>query len=394
MSERGASTEVLVVGGGVIGCSIAYHLARQGREVLVLDRADLAAEPAASWASAGGVRSQGQDGAEAALARAALARWPLLPAELGAEIGYRQGGHLLVAESEAEAAELVGFVARQQALSFADVRLVDRHEALNIAPGLGAQVLAGSFNPSAGQADPVATTRAFADAARRLGARFWTNTACRDLERAADGVVGARTERGAVRAQQVVLAAGAWSRALALSAGVDLPVRAVALQAVRSTPAAPGALVPVLGALGRALSLRQLPGGAFLVGGGWLADVTPDGQSYRLRAQRQEANWATACAVFPPLAGQQIEWAWGGLQAQVIDDLPLIGGLAGLPGLTLAFGSWFGFALAPAIGQGVANLLAGLPTPELDALRPDRLAQLDSAEAAAFLVAPVEGDAT
>lgn len=393
MSKRGLSTEVLVIGGGVLGSSIAYHLARQGREVLVLDRAELASEPAASWASAGGVRSQGQDPAEAALARLALARWPGLPGELGAEIGYRQGGHLLVAESDGEAAELVGFVARQQSLGFADVRLVDRHEALSIAPGLGAQVLAGSFNPSAGQADPARTTRAFADAAQRLGARFWTSTVCHSLVRAANGVAGAHTERGPVRAEQTVLAAGAWSRALALSAGVDLPVRAVALQALRSTPAAPGALVPVLGALGRALSLRQLPGGAFLVGGGWLADVTPAG-SYRLRARGPLGNWATACAVFPALAGQQIERAWGGLQAHVIDDLPLVGGLAARPGLTLALGSWFGFALAPAIGQSVANLLAGLPAPELDALRPDRLAQLDPAEAAAFLAAPEAGEAS
>lgn len=393
MRDSSTSTEVLVIGGGVLGCSIAYHLARQGREVLLLDRAKLAAEPAASWASAGGVRSQGQDPAEAALARIALARWPGLPAELGAEIGYRQGGHLLVAESDAEAAELADFVARQQALGFADVRLVDRHEAQSIAPGLGAQVRAGSFNPAAGQADPARTTRAFADAAQRLGTRFWTNTACQGLVRDSNGVVGARTERGQVRAKQTVLAAGAWSRALALSAGVDLPVRAVALQALRSTPAAPGALAPVLGALGRALSLRQLPGGAFLVGGGWLADVTPAG-SYRLRAQAPQANWATACAVFPPLAGQQIERAWGGLQAHVIDDLPLIGGLAGAPGLTLALGSWFGFALAPAIGQSVANLLAGLPALELDALRPDRLAQVDPAEAAAFLAAPAAGDAS
>ena len=98
--------------------------------------------------------------------------------------------------------------------------------------------------------------------------------------------------------------------------------------------------------------------------------------------------------MFPALAGQQIERAWGGLQAHVIDDLPLVGGLAARPGLTLALGSWFGFALAPAIGQSVANLLAGLPAPELDALRPDRLAQLDPAEAAAFLAAPEAGEAS
>ena len=76
MPNTAASVEVLVVGGGVIGSSIAYHIDRQGRNVLVVERNEIAVEPAASWASAGGVRPQGLEPAEAALARAALARWP------------------------------------------------------------------------------------------------------------------------------------------------------------------------------------------------------------------------------------------------------------------------------------------------------------------------------
>ena len=76
------TVEVLVIGGGVIGSAIAYHVARQGRSVLVVERQEVAVEPAASWASAGGVRPEGADPPEAALARAALARWPTLAEEL------------------------------------------------------------------------------------------------------------------------------------------------------------------------------------------------------------------------------------------------------------------------------------------------------------------------
>ena len=97
MSYTTASVEVLVIGGGVTGSSIAYHVARQGRNVLVLERNEIAVEPAASWASAGGVRPQGLDLSEAALACAALARWPTLAEELEADLQYRQGGHLLLA---------------------------------------------------------------------------------------------------------------------------------------------------------------------------------------------------------------------------------------------------------------------------------------------------------
>jgi sarcosine oxidase, subunit beta len=220
MSHPAEHVEVLVIGGGVIGSSIAYHVARQGRNVLVVERHEVAEEPAESWASAGGVTPDwGQHPAEAALARAAIERWHTLAEELEADLQYRQGGHLLLAENEVEAAHLQTFVQRQHELGFADVSFVDRQEVFRLVPGLGEQVVAGSFSPADGQADPRLTTRAFANAARRHGAIYWTSTACLALQRVADRVVGAQTGCGHVQAEQIVLAAGAWSRELASSVG-------------------------------------------------------------------------------------------------------------------------------------------------------------------------------
>ena len=121
-------TEVAVIGGGVIGNAIAYSLARQGSQTLVIERAGIASEPAASWASAGGVRRQGRHPAEARLAIEAIKRWKTLEQELGADLHYRQAGQLLLAENDTDAEALVAFVQRQQALGFTDVRLVDRQE--------------------------------------------------------------------------------------------------------------------------------------------------------------------------------------------------------------------------------------------------------------------------
>ena len=388
MSQTAESVEVLVIGGGVIGSSIAYHVARQGRKVLVVERQEVAVEPAASWASAGGVRLWEQDPAEAALARVAIERWPSLAEELEADLHYRQGGNLLLAENEDEAEHLQSFVQRQHELGFADVSFVDRKAAFSLVPGLGEQVVAGSFSAASGQADPRLTTRAFANAAKRYGAIYWTRTECLALQRVADRVVGAQTGQGLVQAEQIVLAAGAWSRELASSVGIQLPLRMCALQVLLSTPAQPGVLQPVLSAVGRALSLKQLPDGALLLGGGWLGDPTPDGRSYTLRPASQQGNWATACELFPPVRKLRCVGAWGGLQAHSLDDLPFIGSFSGLVGLTLAFGSWYGFALAPAIGSFVADHLAGLPTPELDQLTPDRIAHFDPAQVAAFLAEP------
>src|SRR5215472_17782501 len=100
MSHGTESVEVLVLGGGVIGSSIAYHVARLGRTVLVVERQEIAVEPAASWASAGGIRLWEQDPPEAALARAAIERWPHLSEELEADLQYRKCGHLMLAENE------------------------------------------------------------------------------------------------------------------------------------------------------------------------------------------------------------------------------------------------------------------------------------------------------
>ena len=244
-----AHFDVAVIGGGVTGNSIAYSLARQGRQVVVIERSGIASEPAASWASAGGVRRQGRHPAEARLAIEAIERWKTLEQELEADLHYRQGGQLLLAENDAEAEELITFVQRQQSMGFTDVRLVDRQEVHQLVPGLSERVVAGSYSPSDGQADPPRTTRAFARAAQRAGATYWTGTAALSLSMSGAKVTGVRTERGEVESKHVVLAAGAWSDELALTVGLRLPIRTNALQMLLSTPARVGILRPVISAL-------------------------------------------------------------------------------------------------------------------------------------------------
>ncbi len=372
-----------------MGSSIAYHLARKGLQVLVVERWQVATEPVASWASAGGVRRQGRHPAEARLAIEAIARWPSLEQELEADLHYRQGGNLLLAESDHEAEELVTFVHRQQEYGFVDVLLLDRQAVCDLVPGLNERVVAGSYSSLDGQADPARTTRAFASAAQRHGAVYWTETRALNLLQQNGRIIGARVARTAfedIHARHVILATGAWSDELAATIGLHLPIRMSAFQMMLSSPAAPNLLRPVLSALGRNLSLKQLPDGSFLLGGGWPGVVSADRSSYTLLPASLDGNWTTACELFPAVAQQQRARAWCGLEAESIDEIPFVGAMPGWDGLTLALGfSGHGFALSPAVGRCVADQIMGLPTPELDGLRPDRIATFPSAQVAAFL---------
>ncbi len=388
-----ANIDILIIGGGVIGNSIAYHLSKQGRKVLVIDRSQIANSPAASWASAGGVRRQGRHHAEAKLAIDAIQRWKTLELELEADLHYRRGGNLLLAESDIEANQLSKFVDKQHEMGFADVQFVDRHEALSIVPGLTHRVEAGSYSPDDGQADPVLTTLAFAKAAQHHGATYRTGIYTSSLLVHNDHIVGAKTERGEIKAEHVILAAGAWSDELATTVGLRLPIRTRALQMILSTPLQSYRLEPVISSVSRVLSLKQLANGAFLLGGGWLGDPTPDRRSYIMRSTSIQGNWATAMELLPVVGGQQIARSWCGMEAQSIDDIPFIGQISGLNGLTIAIGfSGHGFALAPAIGRCVADQINGLSTPELEDLNPTRIAAFSSESIEAFISETIGAD--
>lgn len=388
-----ANIDILIIGGGVIGNSIAYHLAKQGRKVLVVDRLQIANSPSASWASAGGVRRQGRHHAEAKLAIDAIKHWKTLELELEADLGYRRGGNLLLAESDIEANQLSEFVHKQHEMGFTDVQFVDRKEVLSIVPGLNDRVEAGSYSPSDGQADPILTTLAFAKAAQNHGAIYWTGINTSSLLIHNNHIAGAITENGQVNAECVILAAGAWSDELAMTVGLRLPIRTRALQMILSTSLQSYRLEPVISAVSRVLSLKQVANGAFLLGGGWLGDPTPDRGSYTMRPSSIQGNWATAKELFPLVGDQQIARYWCGIEAQSIDDLPFIGQIPGLSGLTIAVGfSGHGFALAPAIGHCVADQINGLLTPELDELNPTRIAEFSSESIEAFISEAIGDD--
>lgn len=360
-------TSVVIIGGGLVGLSAAWHLGRADPtvRVTVLERATVGA--GASGASAAGVRAMGRDPAERAMALASLARWPDLDRELEGATGYRRGGGLRVTESATEQAEARDDVAAQQA-DGVSVELVDESDARRIVPGLASAVVGGVHCPIDGQADALATANAFATAARRVGATIDEGAAVASIRAERGRVVDVALENGRRSPCDVaIVAAGAWTAGLLAELGVRVPLVARGLQMLLTDPGA-AALVPVVGRVAGQLSLKQLAGGAYLIGGGWPGEI-PDESAGRGRVLDESVRGSLALArsVYTPLERHAVVQSWVGIEAFTPDGLPILGPVPGVEGVFVAAGfSGHGFALAPAVGDVLARLALGRdPLPHL-----------------------------
>lgn len=351
---------IVIVGGGLMGLSAAFHLRRDapGTRVTLLERAGAGA--AASGASAAGVRVMGRDPAERALALASLARWPDLHRELEGDLRYRRGGGLRLALDDETWRAAPGWVGEQRA-DGVPVEVVDATAARRLAPGIAGAARGGVWCPIDGHAGAMATVRAFASAARRLGATIEEGAGARALVVERGRAVAVERDDGKREGcDAAIVAAGAWSAALLAPLGVRLPLETRALQMLLTEPG-PQALAPVLGGFELTLSLKQLDDGAYLIGGGWPAAITDfAGNHHALIEESVQASLGVARAIYPPAGEQKLARGWAGLEAFTPDGLPIIGPIPGIDGLIVAAGfSGHGFALCPAVGDVLARLALG-----------------------------------
>jgi sarcosine oxidase subunit beta len=360
-----AGQEIAIIGGGVIGCSIAYHLARRGAKVVLIERDRLAAQ--ASGASAGGVRQNGRDPREMPLAIASIARWHTLEDELEADVEFRMGGQLVVTEDRSLIPQLQQMIADQQALGL-DIHFVDEGALRDLAPGLAPSITAGIHTDDDGQASAPMTTRAFGAAAERFGARILTGVTVTAITQSGGRVTGLETTAGPIACDWLVLAAGAWSPGLAFQIDIKLPIQTMALQMMATGPAEP-ILRQTVGALNRRLSLKQVPNGSFVIGGGWPGDADLAAGIGTTRMESIQGSIEHSSAVFPALAKLPLARTWIGIEALALDEVPILGPAPGFDNLTLATGfSGHGFALSPIIGQLLSEqIVDGAPSIPLDA---------------------------
>ncbi|CAN5513475.1 FAD-binding oxidoreductase [soil metagenome] len=381
----------LVIGGGLIGCAIAYYLASAGVKVMLVEKDQLNRQ--ASGQNAGSLHFQLEyrmiESGDAAARKAAEAMplhlhaqqaWRTLEDELGAPLGVVQHGGFMVAETSEQVERLGRKVALEREAGM-KIDLLDRAEVLAHVPGLGPAVVAAAFCPGEGKADPRRCTLAFAAAAARLGADVRARTGVAAMRREGQRWRVLFDDGNACLADNIVIAAGAWSGRVAQMAGVVLPVSPVGLTMTATVRTA-----PLLGHLiqhaGRRLSMKQTPEGNVLIGGGWPAvlqqtnGVIDLDRKPGLLPASLAGNLAAASAVLPAVASLQVLRVWTGIATLVADQLPLIGAVPKASGIFVAAGG-SGFTLGPTYARVLADQILGRPASfDVRAYDPQRFGSL------------------
>lgn len=355
MGRWKGTADVVIVGGGIMGASAAYHLALRGYTDTVILEKDLLAQ-ASTGLSAGGIRQQFSHPANIRLSQEAVAVFERFEETFGVEIDFRQVGYLFLAQSEAVWQEFLTNVQAQRAHGVS-VEILQPDEIRYRWPYLHVDDLrGGTFCPRDGYADPYTAAMGFAKSARRLGVRIEEQTKVTSIQVVGGRVQGVDTTRGPVVAPVVVDVAGPWGGEVARMAGLDLPVQPYRRQVFVTQAFAPiPKPVPMILDIEPAFYFRGEGPGVLM---GMSDPDEPTSYSTHVDYAFMERVVDAAIHRAPILEEAEILRGWGGLYAITPDDNPIIGPLPGADGLYCAIGfSGHGFQQAPTVGRILAELI-------------------------------------
>ena len=402
------AADVVVIGAGIIGVSAAYHLAKAGHSVALLEKGVVAGEQSSrNW---GWCRTFNRDEREIPLMRHSQALWDSLPAEIGADMGFRRNGLVYVTKDPKQLAAWRAWLDMAQPYQMG-ARMIDAAEAKSLTPGNEQDWIGGVVSPRDGRAEPAMAAPALARAARALRVTLHQNCAARGLDTQGGRIAGVFTEKGRIRTQAVVLSGGAWASMFLRRHGIRMPQSSVHSTIFATTPGrqvSPGPLntpdfiltplldggylvaakargrleltpagiryardfLPALRKNWKMVELRF--GRSFFEGpdalhGAWSFDRPTVFERMRVLEARPKAGIVEPAlreivAAYPELAGIQAARLWAGWIDSTPDEVPVISTVAALPGLVVAAGfSGHGFGIGPGAGRLAADLASGAP---------------------------------
>lgn len=376
------SPHIVIIGGGVIGTSIAYHLSKKSARVTLIEAGDLAS--GSSGACDGLVFMQSKKpGIHLSLAMESLKRFKSLQQELPMDIEFRQTGGRVLIQTPEEYRAMEKFVCEQQEIGL-DVCLMDREKTLEAEPFLSPEIYGSTYSPLDAQVNPISLALGFALAAKKNHAGILTQTRVLGIHTHNSRVTGVSTTQGDIEADLVVNAAGSMAGLVSGMAGIFMPIRPRRGQIVVTQAASriisccmisaryiAAKFDPALaGEAGDGISVEQTANGNLLLGStrefeGFNRENTPSGIR-RIILQ--------TTAILPALENLQVIRTFAGLRPYTPDGLPILGPVRSPEGFLMASGhEGDGIALSPITGELMADMILGLKTRIcLDAFSPER----------------------
>jgi glycine/D-amino acid oxidase-like deaminating enzyme len=359
------SADVVVIGGGVIGASIAYHLARREVSVALLEKGDAAS--GSSGACGGTIFLQTKSpGIHLELALASSRRFVHLEQELGAGFEYQRHGGMIVIEREEELRTLERFVEKQNNIGL-DVSLLDQKQARDLEPSLSDKILGATYSPMDAQVNPMFLTFAFIKAAQDLGAKILAHTRVTGFQRTANRIQSVKTDKGEIHSGTVVNAGGVYAAEIGDLLGLAIPIKPRRGQLVVTEAVGPilsrcmlsaqyiaAKFNPALAQKGGGVSIEPTVNGNFILGStrefvGFDNRVTLEGILHIARHVSR---------IIPGLKYLNFIRVFAGLRPYTPDGLPILGRIAGLDGFIMAAGhEGDGIALSPITGEIIADLI-------------------------------------
>jgi len=354
MSE---TADLVVIGGGIQGCSTALHACMRGLSVIVIEKDTVARH--ASGVNAGGVRRRSRDYAEIALSQRSMDIWNRIESFLDDDCGFQRAPQIAVAENETQLETMKARVADLRVMGYDHEVVLDQAQLRELLPAAASHLVGGLACLDDGFALPYQTTFAFQRKARSIGVRFHECTTVKRVHRqGGDWQVychGGETFTG----HYLLNCAGAWAGEFARQLGENAPIEAVAPMMLVTARMPHFCDAVVGGPIGRPLSFKQMTNGTVVIGGGRRGTPNPDTNVSEIRFEQLRMSADAAISIFPIMASATIVRSWSGIEGFTPDGLPIMGASSSAENAFHACGfSGHGFQLGPGVGDVMAELIA------------------------------------